>query len=153
MADRYEEKAWEIRERYFLLISLGALTKREGALREACALAEQAIAAALREQDAWWPIDDPEHPAPRDGTKVDLLYPHPRGRQVDCYWTWCNIDQRPMWGRREPRWEKGELVPESRWFLSFFPNMEPTHWRPAPAPPPDTGRGQIPSHETGGSER
>jgi len=24
--------------------------------------------------------------APGDGTKVDLLYPYPRGRTTDCYW-------------------------------------------------------------------
>ena len=65
MADRYEEKAREIRERHFLAI---AVANTKTGLRSAYDLAEQAIAATLRDQDAWHEIDDPEHPAPRDGS-------------------------------------------------------------------------------------
>jgi hypothetical protein len=150
MADRYEEKARNfVREHMYS--HFDPATDRLSASREWAAY--QAFAAALREQDRWYEINDPEHPAPRDGTKVDLLYPYPRGRQVDCYWTWSNLDSRPMWGRREPRWEKGELLPEEKWFLSFFPNMEPTHWRPAPLPPPPQSVRQdaSPSPDAGGA--
>ena len=75
----------------------------------------------------WWPIAT----APRDGTKVDLLYPHPRGRMINCFWhartrTW-------MW--RTPRWQGDTLLPEHQWDLHHAPDAQPTHWRLAPVPP------------------
>ena len=61
------------------------------------------------EVSMWRPIAT----APRDGTRVDLLYPHPRGRMINCFWhvrtrTW-------MW--RTPRWQGDTLLPEHQWDL------------------------------------
>lgn len=77
----------------------------------------------------WQPIAT----APKDETVVDLLYPYPRGRTIDCYWeaskpfcgTW--ISRRPTWSVDE-----GKLLPETEWSISTYPNMEPTHWRVVP---------------------
>ncbi|MBS0175055.1 MAG: hypothetical protein JSR64_13540 [Nitrospira sp.] len=135
MADRYEEKAREIRERYFLLISLGALTKREGDLREACAFAEKAIAAALREQDAWRPIET----APKDGTQI---------------LTWGRLhDDGGIDMGEQPRVRVSNWSPTYNcWYSACSGSHAPTFWRHIPAPPPDTGIAQLPSHETGGGK-
>jgi hypothetical protein len=83
---------------------------------------------------SWYRMDDRDFPPPMDGvTKVDLLYPYPRGRTIDCIW-----DRREgMWSWREPRWEKGKLKPESEWHTGCYPNMQPTHWMLAPHLPED----------------
>lgn len=75
----------------------------------------------------WQPIET----APKDGTKIDLLFPYPRGRTVDCFWdsvldTWC-------W--KEPAWEYGVLLPEAEWSVGSYPNLAPTHWMEPPEPP------------------
>ena len=82
------------------------------------------------EVSMWRPIAT----APRDGTKVDLLYPHPRGRTINCFWhprtrTW-------MW--RTPQWEGDTLLPEHQWDLHHAPDAQPTHWRLAPVPPQES---------------
>jgi hypothetical protein len=82
------------------------------------------------EVSMWRPIAT----APRDGTKVDLLYPHPRGRMINCFWhartrTW-------MW--RTPRWQGDTLLPEHQWDLHYAPDAQPTHWRLAPMPPQES---------------
>ena len=63
MADRYED----VLERAIM-----AMTFASGIPEVAAAYdftdAIKGLASALREQDTWWPIDDPEHPAPRDGS-------------------------------------------------------------------------------------
>lgn len=82
----------------------------------------------------WMAMDS----APKDGTKIDLLFPYPRGRVANCYWkgelgfTW--VWKRATWG------DNGELLPEDKWSISSFPNMEPLAWVPAisdefPLPP------------------
>ena len=82
------------------------------------------------EVSMWRPIAT----APRDGTKIDLLYPHPRGRMINCFWhartrTW-------MW--RTPRWQGDTLLPEHQWDLHYAPDAQPTHWRLAPVPPQES---------------
>jgi hypothetical protein len=79
--------------------------------------------------------------APKDGTKVDLLYPYPRGRQIDCYWD-ASKPMNGAWVSREPCWGSTDsaegcytLLPEDQWSIQTFPNMEPTHWRLPPPPP------------------
>lgn len=63
--------ALRIRERHLLNVALAAIAGKEGDLREACDLAEQAIATALREAaaPAWRPMAE----APRDGKDAFLL--------------------------------------------------------------------------------
>ena len=80
----------------------------------------------------WQPIET----APKDGTKVDLLYPYPRGRTIDCWWE----NEGPLAGfwlqRNRPKWKNGELLPEGEWDIATLPNMQPTHWMPSPPLPP-----------------
>lgn len=57
MADRYEEKA-----RIIVSEWSGDIPSRRG-----MDVLVGRIASALRDQDTWYEIDDPEHPAPRDG--------------------------------------------------------------------------------------
>ena len=66
--------------------------------------------------------------APKDGTKIDLLYPHPRGRLVDCCW------HLECWMGRLPAWRDGKLLPDDEWDFVTHPNMEPTHWMLPPNP-------------------
>lgn len=80
---------------------------------------------------AWQSMDT----APKDGTKIDLLYPWPRGRVVDAFWMG---DLGIGWATRVPIWENGMAMPEERWNISTFPNMQPTHWMPAPTLPPES---------------
>jgi hypothetical protein len=70
--------------------------------------------------------------APKNGTKIDLLYPYPRGRTIDCYW---EPAQNRGWVWREPRWGDGGLLPEDQWSVANYPNGTPTHWRYPPALP------------------
>jgi len=79
----------------------------------------------------WLPIAS----APKDGTKIDLLYPYPRGRTINCYWGETDLHCGPLWVKRNPTWGASGLLPEREWNTSCFPNMEPTHWMPAPALP------------------
>ena len=90
------------------------------------------LTAALieRERAPWQPIET----APKDGTLIDLLYPYPRGRAISCMWG-DGSGFGPEWFWREPRWDGGVLLPEDQWSVSSYPNMEPTHWMPAPKPP------------------
>lgn len=78
-----------------------------------------AAVAALRDQDAWWPIGDPEHPAPRDGTQflavVDGLV-----RIV----SWGKTSHVPLYG-----FCLADQGPEE------YDLCQPTHHRPLPAPP------------------
>ena len=81
---------------------------------------------------AWQGIET----APRDGTKVDLLYPYPRGRQKDCQWREGDVYGDGGWFWSEPRWdEKMNLLPESKWNTGCYLNMQPTHWMLPPLPP------------------
>lgn len=119
MADRYEEKAREIRDAHFL--SIAAANTRHG-LAAACDVVERALADALRDQDAWHEIDDPEHPAPRDGTPFDAWALGSNARFIDVFWS----DYRQEWCVDG---EDGESCP-----------LPPLRcWRPLP-PPPTTGR-------------
>ncbi len=73
--------------------------------------------------------------APKDGTLVDLLYPHPHGRTVNCYWDTSEVAGGGMWVWVTPRWGPEGVLPETDWYTSCRPNMEPTHFRLPPAPP------------------
>lgn len=89
---------------------------------------EAARAALSVRRSGWLPIAS----APKDGTRIDLLYPYPRGRAINCYWHGRNGFG---WVWREPTWENGELLPESKWGIGNYPNMQPTHWQPLPQEP------------------
>lgn len=80
-------------------------------------------------ESAWQPIET----APKDGTKVDLLYPYPRGRAINCFWE----ERHLAWVWRKATWKEGDLLPEDQWDWGYYANMEPTHWMPRPAPPKD----------------
>jgi len=80
----------------------------------------------------WYDISS----APKDGRKVDLLYPYPRGRTVDCYWAQNDLaDLKFGWIWRTPIWKDGQLLPEGQWNVNCY-GGDPTHWMPAPALPP-----------------
>jgi hypothetical protein len=79
----------------------------------------------------WLPIAT----APKDGTKIDLLFPYPRGRTIDCYWGASDLYGGDTWIWRTPTWGQGELLPEGQWYIHCYPNMEPTHWMLPPDPP------------------
>jgi hypothetical protein len=78
--------------------------------------------------------------APKDGTKIDLLFPYPRGRTVDCFWGEIGIALGKVWVWRTPIWKDGVLLPEDQWDVNCY-GSEPTHWMPAPASPPPVTRG------------
>lgn len=80
---------------------------------------------------AWQPIDS----APKDGTKVDLLFAYPRGRTNDCEWRQGDVYGDGGWYWSRPTWKDFELLPESEWDTNRYPNMEPTHWMLPPRPP------------------
>jgi len=89
-----------------------------------------------KETTGWQPIET----APRD-RKIDLLLPHPRGRQIDCFWheplkAWAKWDW-PRWGGPNPeKPDEGpwDLLPEARCPLITWA-AAPTHWMPPPVPP------------------
>lgn len=90
-------------------------------------------------EPCWYRMDDPAHPPPMDGSKVDLLYPHPRGRTINCFW------EGSVWGWREPTWYTAgdpefidgvtRLKPESEWDFGNYPNLKPSHWIRPPGMP------------------
>jgi len=75
----------------------------------------------------WQPIDT----APKDGTRIDLLYAYPRGRTINCEWRQGDVYGDGGWFWSSPRWEGGILLAEEQWSTNCYPNMEPTHWMPA----------------------
>lgn len=80
----------------------------------------------------WQPIET----APRDGTVIDLFYPYPRGRTINCYWD----EGLRGWVWRRPTWRGSALLPESEWHFGAYPGLEPTHWMPLPKPPQEPAR-------------
>jgi hypothetical protein len=120
MADRYEEKARRIVDEWERSPISGI--RGPGGLSEF-------FAAALREQDIWYEIDDPEHPAPMDGTPIlawMLWYPH------------------GLYGREEYAERNFDIL---RWTTFngggwvHYMLGQPTHWRPMPLPlPPQSVR-------------
>ena len=135
MADRYEEIARKIREAHFLNISLATAAGRKGDLQEACRLGEQAIASALRDQDTWYELDDPEHPAPRDGTRILIWLKNPIPNDRDDLRKWDGI---PFVARHPGIAHDGFDV---GWTFAApvghggFPDEWIAGWRPMPLPP------------------
>jgi len=81
--------------------------------------------------EGWQPIET----APKNGTKIDLLYPYPRGRTINCYWAQNDLAVLKFgWVWRTPTWEDGVLLPEDQWNVNSY-GGEPTHWMPSPALP------------------
>ena len=86
----------------------------------------------------WQPIDT----APKDDTKIDLLFPYPRGRQIDCQWRQGGVYgdggwfwSIPQWGSQPGLGIDWHLLPEEEWETASYPNMHPTHWMPSPKLP------------------
>jgi hypothetical protein len=118
MGDRYEEIARKIGDHARTL--RGYL----GSQSTVAADLEQA-AAALRDQDRWYELDDPEHPAPRDGTRVlAVVDDHVR------FVAWSELSHISIhgWCLTDQGIEEWDLC-------------QPTHWRPLPAPPLSGRRG------------
>lgn len=129
-------------------VAEGCLVKfsvcKSGILQDQIDIARKDIAAAIRATlskikaeaekekvevalaDGWQPMET----APKDGTLIDLLFPYPRGRQNDCFWK-----DTQGWAWREPRWGKGELLPEKDWAWGCYPNSQPLCWRQPPQYP------------------
>ena len=79
----------------------------------------------------WHPMDT----APKDGTKVDLLFPYPISYRLEYFWAtegpmagaWCH--RRPTYtfdGVEPPN--GAVLLPEDKWDWQMYPNMEPLAW-------------------------
>jgi hypothetical protein len=118
MADRYEEIAREIVLRH---VRIDHTIFAPENLRDA-------IATALREQETWWPIDDPEHPAPRDGTPilVRLKDPIPNARDDLRRWDGASFVAR----NRDDLWCFAAPVGQGG-----FPDEWIAGWRSLPPPP------------------
>jgi hypothetical protein len=86
-----------------------------------------------RPQSRWQLIET----APKDGSKVDLCYPPPLGRVINCFW---NV-RYGGWNWRAPILaHDGAPLPEAKWALSSYDHLEPTHWMPTPAMPWEEGQ-------------
>lgn len=70
----------------------------------------------------WLPIES----APKDGTKIDLWYPHGIGREPNSYWHSIQA-----WGYDVPATDRHH--PQEMDFMTR--GCEPTHWMPLPNPP------------------
>lgn len=86
----------------------------------------------------WRTMED----APKDGTKIDLLFPYPRGRTIDCQWRKGGVYgdggwfwSKPTWGAQPGLDIDWHLLPEEKWDIGSYPNEQPTHWRLAPELP------------------
>lgn len=71
----------------------------------------------------WQPIST----TPKDGTKVDLWFPH-TGRATDWEFEMVSPTQ-GHWIKRHKAHRPTDIA------MSTYPNQEPTHWMPLPAPP------------------
>lgn len=83
----------------------------------------------------FYAIDDPEHPAPRDGTEVEIKkegYPSPQTPLI----CWFDLNPDPTWPWR---FDDGTKTPDAM-ALDW-----PTHWRPvAPTPAPAPATSETP---------
>ncbi len=74
--------------------------------------------------------------APKNGALIDLLYPYPRGRTINCYWRQDDFTgPEGGWFWKQPQWDGENLLPEEQWSISYYPNMEPLLWMPTPLLP------------------
>lgn len=80
----------------------------------------------------WLPIKT----APKDGTRIDLLYPYPRGRTINCFW---KGELGIGWAWLQPTFGPDGVLPEDQWDMGCYLNLEPTHWMPIPPPPRPKG--------------
>lgn len=85
-------------------------------------LAVRSLIARIRAEAEWQPIET----APKDGTRIDIwainhsLFNKPGSRIIDAYWGRVSD-----WMGRE----------RDDWVGAASEHIEPTHWRPLPAPP------------------
>lgn len=127
MADRYEERALAADHEVIWLEPVCATDERhwcqdDQSPCEDCGLPwRKYVRADL--VDRWWPIDDPEHPAPRDGTIVQ-------------WWlTWAD-DYLGDHGADDISHWLSSQIPIAIGRYGTWPSFaKATHYRPLPAPP------------------
>lgn len=135
MADRYEEIARGIAARH--------IRGKHPESTHAQMIDE--IASALRDQDRWFALDDPEHPAPRDGTRILVVLNNPVPKD------WNDWDGIPFVARHPGIAKNGFDI---GWSFAApvgcggFPDEWIAGWRPLPLAPqpslspfPDAGGG------------
>lgn len=137
MADRYEEKA-----RIIVSEWSGDIPSRRG-----MDVLVGRIASALRDQDAWHEIDDPEHPAPRDGTPIDLwVIGDPQNVEFLTDQSVRSADRVSREGRLTNwRWGGGDWCLKTGLTPLYGLRMYDCvaiHWRPLPAPPLSGRKGE-----------
>lgn len=135
MADRYEEKARAVAD------AIGDYSRSVfggNAVLFSASKAVELIAAALREQDAWLPIET----APKDGTRILAILKNPIPKLREDLRAWDGI---PFVARHPGLADNGFDI---GWNFAApvgsggFPDEWIAGWRPLPPPPPDTGRAQ-----------
>lgn len=82
----------------------------------------------------WHPIDDPEHPAPRDGKPIQVH----NGRHYGVA-SWAAPDPRSV-SQFEPHWYIAWATYEDHDYNNCYLGPQPTHWMPLQPPPPEDGK-------------
>lgn len=133
MADRYEEKAREIHTPQMLRIAVAVATGDAEAVSDACVEINRVTAAALREQDRDRAILE---------ARVTMLN--------EAHWELSGaLRSASIIAEREGRDTNWAGFRET---IRYSLEMSHLVINTIPAPPPDTGSAQIPSHETGGGD-